>query len=228
MAHPRRQNFYSEYGTLIHLLIEKFFKGELEPSQLSDYYLKNYNRLIVTPPPPYPAGMRKTYGYQGLAFFNSFSFEKDLYDLVGIEDSLNFSIGDLNFVARPDLVLRNKETGHLSLWDYKTALPFKIDKKTGKETIDKHKIAGYHRQMYIYTHALRVVKELQIAEINLWFPRNNRILSIPCVQEDEDAAIKWMTDTISLIKEAEEFPPIVSPYFCQNICSVRDHCIYKP
>ena len=225
---PRQNNFFAEYGTLIHECFERFFTDRLESYELSQYYIDNFDQVVVTPAPPTPEGMRERYKAQGLEFFNNFNFQKEKYDVLLVEDKINFERENIMLVAKPDLVLRDKETGKTGLWDYKTATPYRIDKRSGNEIADTDKIKGYHKQMYLYTYALREHKGIPIDYISLWYPRLNRIEQIPWNSTDEKDVMNELDKTIKNISKEEIFPyNNTSTYFCENLCGVRAFCEYR-
>lgn len=224
----REPNFYAEYGTLIHTCFEKYFLGEVDYYDVVQYFIDNFDSVVVTPPPPFPAGMRERYMEAGIKFFSEFSFAKEDYDIVDVESKLDFHLTDnIIFTARPDLVLKSKKTGKTALYDYKSSSVFKTN-GFGVETRDDKKIADYYRQMFLYTYALRITKGIEIDEITLWFTRPDRQVTIPWSKEREDAAVHWAIREITKIRNAVDFPyDNSSQYFCQNLCGVRSHCIYK-
>lgn len=224
---PRENNFYAEFGTFIHQCFEEFFTNRLDAFELSDYYRAYYGDTVKTPAPEPPFGLGEKYKAQGQEFFDNFSFEREKYDVLLVEGKIDFNVGDVSFTARPDLVLQDKETGKTYLYDYKTSAPFRIDKRNGKETVDKEKLKGYFTQMYIYAYALREFNGMKIDEIILWFPRLDRLVTVPFTQEDEDAGMKWLLETVEKIKNEEDFPFVISQYFCDNLCSVRKFCEYR-
>lgn len=224
---PRVNNFYGEYGTLVHMCMEQFFSGALENYELSGYYRDMYDEIVKTPAPEPPFGLGERYKQQGFEFFDSFSFDRDNYEVVLIEDKIDFDISGMKFVAKPDLVLKNKKTGMNCLLDYKTSAPYKVDKRSGRETTDKKKLEGYYKQMFIYTHALDKHKGVPINNITLWFTRPHRFVTIPWEQEKEDESVNWLNKTMQEIGNDEEFVPNPSEYFCKNLCSVRVCCEYS-
>jgi len=225
---PREDNFYGQYGTLIHNAMYEYFAGNLETYELSGYFVDNYDSVILALPPSYPAGMEERYKEAGLVFFDNFEFNKDNYDIILNEEKLEFDFEEgVGFVAKPDLVLMDKLTGKFTLVDYKTSAPFRTDKRNGNETIDKKKMEGYYKQMYIYTYALRNYKFTPIDEITLWFTRPDRKETILWNEEDEDNAIKWLHKTIDKIRKDDKFKyNNENTYFCNNLCSVRIYCEY--
>jgi ATP-dependent exoDNAse (exonuclease V) beta subunit len=224
---PREPNFFSDFGTLNHDVLERFFTGELEDYELSQYFLSNYKDAVKTPAPPSYSNPEQRYFDEGQHFFDNFSFNKGDYDVLVVEDKIDFEIGNIMVVAKPDLVLREKANNKYILYDYKTAMPFKTD-RNGKETVDKEKIEGYKKQMFIYAYALRNHRSMPIEEINIWFTRADRIHTIPWSSEEEEASVGWFVSTVKSIRDDETFVPNnTNPYFCNNLCGVRNFCEYK-
>lgn len=227
-ALPRENNFFAEYGTLVHECLEKYFKGELEAFELSAYYSNLYDSVIKTPPPPSYVDLYEKYKNQGMTFFDNFSFDKSNYDVLLTEDKIDFELNGVMVTARPDLVLKNKRTGKSSLFDYKTSVPFKEDKRTGKLIPDTKKINGYYKQMFIYTHAVREIKGIPIDSITLWFPRVDSKVEIDWEEEKEKEALDWFLNSVSKIRNEEFFPyNNTNNYFCNNLCGVRKFCEYR-
>jgi hypothetical protein len=226
----RENNFYGQYGNLIHDTMFQYFAGNLDVFELSGYFMDNYVERVNATPPPYPIGAYEIYKESGLLFFDNFSFDKKDYDILMNEEKIDFDFDDgIQFVAKPDLVLYEKATGEFSLVDYKTSAPFKIDKRNGNETVDKKKLDGYYKQMYIYTYALRNYKFIPIDKITLWFTRPSRQLSIKWNESDEGKAIQWLEGEVDKIKKDEKFIfNNSSPFFCNTLCSVRESCEFRP
>lgn len=220
-------NFYSDYGNLVHECLENFFRRELDTFELSQYYRENYDRIVIHDAPPENYGLADKYREQGQVFFDNFYFDRDAYNIRLVESKIDFLLEGFTMTARPDLVLEEKESGKNIMFDYKTATPYWTD-KTGKEKEDKKKIDGYYKQMHIYTYALRNIENIPIDEISLWYPRLSKIVTIPWEKEKEDEAMEWLKGLVEKIKADEEFKyDNSSPYFCNNICSVRKFCQYK-
>jgi len=224
-ACPRIDNFYSDYGKFTHECLEKYFMGELDSFELSEYYRDNYDFMVHGEP---PVGSAEVYRTQGQYFFDNYFLNRDDYEILATESTIAFDIDEVLVTARPDLVLKEKATGKSVLYDYKTAMPFSVNKYTGKETVDNKKISGFYKQMFLYTYALRVHEKIPIDKITLLFTRANREVTIDWTPIKEIEAIQWLTDTIKLIKDDNVFPYNNSnPFFCNNLCSVRNFCEYR-
>lgn len=224
----REPNFYSDYGLLIHDCFERYFLDEVDYYSVAEYFINNFDTFVVTPPPTYPPGMLERYRDAGIKFFSEFAFDKKDYEIIDVESVIDFELAEgIRFTGRPDLVLREKESGKNILFDYKSSSVFRTN-KFGVETVDNKKISDYHRQMFLYTRALREGKGINIDEITLWFTRPDRQVTIPWSKKKEAEAVKWAVREIEKIKTAVDFPYDNSnKYFCDNLCGVRSHCVYR-
>lgn len=219
----RVNNFFGEYGTLVHNTLELYFDGTLENYELSGYFKDMYYETMVSPPPPYPAGMEENYIEQAEKFFDEFYFPVGEYDIVSVEDTLWFDIDGTNFTGRPDLILKEKETNERILTDFKTS---KINPTL--KSWDKKKIEGYHKQMLLYIYGFRKAKDIKIDKIMLWFTRPDRKIFIPWTQKEEDHTLDWIRGLLKDIRSEKEFEANTSSdYFCNYLCGVREHCEYR-
>jgi len=226
----RIDNFYGQYGNLIHDTMYQFFAGNLDTFELSGYFRDNYVERMSAIPPSYPAGMEEKYKESALEFFDNFEFDKSKFDILLNEEKVEFEFDEgFMFVGKPDLVLFDKEKGNFLLVDYKTSAPYKIDKRNNRETADKKKLDGYYKQMYIYTYALRNYKFIPIDNIVLWFTRPSRKVSIKWNESEEENSVEWLHKIINKIKVDEKFIYNNSnAYFCNQLCSVRESCEFRP
>lgn len=226
---PRENNFFAEYGTLIHKCIEKYFTKEIDLFELPRYYNEKYDEIVKSFAPPSSVDLGARYRDQGQFFFENFSLTRDDYEVLQTEDKIDFELHGLSVTARPDLVLQEKKTRKNILFDYKTSAPFKTDKRNGKETTDNKKLDGYYKQMYLYAYALKNYRNIKIDKITLLFTRPERLVTVKWNLKDEKMALNWFLETVQKIKKSEEFPfDNSSPYFCSHICGVRNSCEYKP
>jgi len=222
-AVKRKNNFFSEYGSFSHKILEDYFRNKLDIMELALYYENNYTKNIVSFAPPYPAGMDEKYYKQGLDFFLDFNFEKDKYDIAYIEKKIEATHNDIKLVVKPDLILKEKDTNKHILIDYKTSTPFIKDKP------DMKKINEYKKQLYLYSYFINEHLSEKIDLIKLWFLRLNKWYEFDYNADDAADTVNWFYSTILDIKDEEEFPPcdiVKNAYFCQNICSCHDDCQY--
>jgi len=212
-------NAFGEYGSYMHSILEKFFRDKVDIWDLSKYYKKNYKRSIKCSFPSFPNGMSEKYFQQGIDFFNSFDFDKEKYEVVHIEEKISTQWKDFKFVFIADLVLKDKETGEYILYDYKTANLFT------KDRVDKKKLASIKKQVHLYAYFLWYTKQIEISKIRIWAIRNNKVIDMDYDNFYGLEALEWLETTVKKIKEEKDWEyDNSSPYFCQNLCSVRISC----
>ena len=117
----REQNFYAEFGLLVHEVLMLFFQGKIEPFELSQVYKEKFNEFVKSPLPAYQSNLKGNYYNFGLNFFDNFDFDRDNYIPMFIEDTINVDYKGLKLVVKPDLVLYDKNKEIATLYDYKTS-----------------------------------------------------------------------------------------------------------
>jgi len=221
----RSNNWYAEFGSFMHLILEKFFKNELDIMELSEFYKDNYTKNVLANPPLYPAGISERYYNDGLKFFDEFDFDKSIYDILFIEDKVDAVLNGSKLVIKPDIILREKSSGNTILMDYKTSNPYKNNK------IDSKKIEDYKKQMYLYAYFINHTTQFKIDKIKLWFVRINEFVEFDYVEEEAGDVVNWFYNGIMNIQLEEDFPhadTVKNKFFCQNLCSVSEFCEFKP
>lgn len=221
-AAERGNNFFGEFGTFCHDLLEKYFKGELESFEFGKYYEENYFKTVVSPPPPFIKDAVQNYYDKGFEFFSNFDFDKSDYEILLAEEYVKTEFENINITVKPDLILKDKD-GKVILVDFKTANAY----KNGK--LDKSKMKGYLRQFYLYTYFLNKVKNIKIDEIHVWFITVGKTEIIKCDDDEMNSIVKWFVDSVRSIYKDGEFKANTSnPFFCNFLCSVSNSCQYKP
>ena len=219
---PRQQNFFGEYGSFIHKIMEFYWQGELPKEEMANYFEAVYNDIMKTPPPSFPEGMEEKYYNDALEFLRNFPYDRDDYDVIATEGKYNTEYKGISIVVRPDLILRDKRTGEIVMLDFKTSKPV----KGKKQAWDEAKIAEYVKQTLLYAHFYQVVTGMKVNRIKLLFVRLNREYVVEVTEESIQPVLEWLEKTVQLIKWEDDFEPTVDNYFCSQICSVRDACKY--
>lgn len=216
----KKSNAFSEQGTLVHDLIDKWAKGEIPIDQLPAEYERRYPQEVVTQFPRLLAakGYAEKSFEQGLAYFETFN-GFDGYQIVETESRFKTDIGGKPFIGIIDMVLRDELTDELVLLDHKSK---------SLASFKKAERAMY-RQQYLYSKHIYETYGCWPDRLafNL-FKENGIIKCQPFDMEEYDNTIAWATD---IIRQIESFDVIdwmcskeKSDFFCQNLCSVRGRC----
>jgi hypothetical protein len=213
-------SFFGDFGTYIHDVLEKYFKRELAEFELPKYYEEHYREKVTAQLPPYPPNMGETYYNDGLNFFLNIDFDLDKYDIVSIEEYMYFEYNEKNLVIKPDIILRDKDTGEYILLDIKT------HKLKGNKT-DNKTIEGYMRQAQLYTYGIWQVKGIQISKIMIWYVRNQQITETAVDSLKIMETMDWVDNAVKEIKQEEKWEANLSKsndYWCSHICSMSLVC----
>lgn len=222
-------NFFGQYGSLIHTILEKYEKEELSIFEISQYYEENFNEVVSCNAPSNKyVDIRQSYYEKGLEYLDNIDLMLDKYEILGIEKEVKFNIGGYEMIGYIDLLLRDKETKDITILDHKSgSVKFKKSGQISK-TEEEH-VLSFKRQLYLY--AIAVIEEYgekpKYLQWNLFKDRN--WLTVEFKNEEYEEAKKWAEDTVKAIEEETTWFPNPSQYFCHNICDMRNcACEYKP
>lgn len=189
-ALPRVDNAFSDWGTFMHSLMERYFKGELEFFELSQAYLDGYDEAVKCEFPPnkfcdlsqryYAAGKEYLDSFDGTAFEDC--------EVVGVEQRVRLTIGGRPFIGVIDLILKHGDD--FIIVDHKSKSAFK----------SKREQAEYARQLYLYALYIHEKYEKWPVKLVFHMVRNHgELVEIPFCLADCEAAQKWFIDTIDKI-----------------------------
>lgn len=217
-------NGAAEFGSFVHLILEKYGKGELKAEELLDYYTEHYNEYVKNNLVLNFSGFRKNleqnYYDDGYDYFESFQGFAG-YKILGVE--INFAEKISNeyiFNGQIDLLLED-EYGELVICDHKSK----------KKFASKKELKEYTRQLYLYSfyvkkHYGKFPKKLIF---NLF--RGEGFLVQDFNEDDYNEALSWFTDSVVKIEDEIDFDAKEGTFYCLNFCGFRnnmdDFCITK-
>ena len=185
-ALPRVDNAFSEWGTLMHYLLEQYFSGKMEFFELSQAYVDLYKEYVkCTFPPNRWVNLNESYYAQGKEYLDNFDGVFEDCEILSVEEKLSLIEGR-PFVGVIDLVLRAPD-GSYWVADHKSKKNFKSKKET----------AEYLRQLYLYS--IYVKKKYGEYPSKLIFNLvrgNTKIIHDFCESELEQAK-EWFISTIT-------------------------------
>lgn len=221
------KNFFSEYGSFIHSILEKYAKEELSLFEISQYYEDNFfDNVTYDAPPNRYVDIKESYYNKGLEYLDNIDLDLSEYEILGVEKDVKFTIAGHEMIGFIDLLLRDKD-GNIIVVDHKSAsLKFNKNGKICKG--DEKHFTEFKRQLYLYS--LAVIEEYGIEPKQLWWNmfRDCKWIKIDFDKEEFEEAKKWAEETVKLIEEEETWFPNPDYYFCNYLCDQRECCEYKP
>lgn len=227
----REENAFAQWGTFMHSLYERFYRGQLDFFDVCEEYDSKYNNQITLAFPKNRwVDLGKKYYESGLKALESFVDLPENIELVGTEIKVQLKIDGIAFVGFIDMVLRNKDTQNLIVVDHKSKSKF-TSKQEQKE---------YARQLYLYSLAVKEKFGTYPSKLVFNMFRAGQIVEIDFSESDLQEAIDWFTETVGQIfletswqdKIATEYKNKdlklaafkKQDFFCNELCSMRKYC----
>ena len=135
-------------------------------------------------------------------------------EILSVEDKFELDICGNRFVGVADLILRDRNTGAISVIDHKSKSMQSLMK-----ALHENK-----RQLYLYAaHVKDKYGEYpSLLRFNMF--RYGKWIDEPFNAEAYTEMQDWTEQTIQRIRAEKDWQVSSSSYFCRFICSVRDHC----
>ncbi len=224
-------NFFGQFGSLMHKILEMYEKEELSLFEISAYYEENFDDYVTCEAPSNKfVDIRQMYYERGLAYLDNIDLVLDQYEILGIEKEVRFNIGGYEMVGYIDLLLRDKVTKEIIIVDHKSAnVKFRKNGELSKSKKEMEHILGFKRQLYLY--AIAVIAEYKQKPTQLWWNlfSNRKWLKIKFDDKEFEDAKSWAEQTVKAIEQETTWFPNPDRYYCWNICDMRNcACEYKP
>jgi hypothetical protein len=215
-------NAYAQYGSFVHSILEKYFKGKLNIFELSGYYIENFKEYVTEDFPKHKyVDLAKSYFDKGLEYFNRFD-GLEQYKILGIEEKIKINIDGYNFTGYIDLLAEN-EDGGIEVIDHKSR-DLKERSGKGKVTKSDMELDEYLRQLYLYSIAVFEKYEIYPKYLNFNVFRSNVWIREPFDFHKLCDSKRWFIDTIHNIEKETEFKPKPDKFFCRHLCDFRHEC----
>ena len=209
------QNYYAEYGTAVHQVLEGWAKGEIPDFAMAEEWEEIYEEHVLHAPPPYPKGQAEKNYNLAKDYFEHFDGFGDQYSVVSAEEKFEVEVEGYIIRGLADLVLQDKNDGEYVIIDHKTK-----STKTMANDFDTYVHQLYIYAMYVHQKFGKYPKKMAFNLI--------KDKDIPFEEEFSMAGLertkRWIVDTIEKIKQSKEWIAGGSPFFCQFICGYRYSC----
>ena len=216
-------NFFAEYGSCAHRILEEFLKGELPQFCLAEEWTNRYPEEVQCPPPPYPAGFGDKAFNAGLKYFETFDGFGDEWDVVSVEEKFYLNIEGYTVSGVADVVLRHKETGEYWI----------VDHKSKSKSSMRKDLPLYRNQLYLYAIWCKEHFGVYPAKLSFSLFKEGIMVDEVFSESALEETKKWIIDTIHEIEEYDVFEMWSScispnetkePYGCRWICGVNADC----
>ena len=182
--------------------------------ELADAYEAEYDEAVKHYFPPFPKGLAGRYYDEGLQYFRSFDgFGGDM-EILSVEDKFELDIRGNRFVGIADLVLRDRNTGDITVIDHKS------------KSMNSMQKAQYENTRQLYTYAAYVKERFgeypTLLRFNMF--RYGVNIDEPFSRDRYAETMDWIERTIAEIRVEKEWKVSSSGYFCRFICSTRLYC----
>ena len=219
--------YFAQYGTLMHSILESYYKDETPLFCLADEWRDRYDSEVTITPPPFPAGFGEKNYNAAINYLENFDGLPDGYRVISVEKKFVIKIGDYNVSGIADLVM---EDG--MLYDGYPGVII-VDHKTKSMNSMKKEYPLYRMQLYLY--AIWFKEEYGFYPRTLRFNMVKEGVNIdePFDENMVDVTKNWFIDTIHEIEACdalEDWTTCIAdgerkePYFCRWICGCNPSC----
>ena len=124
------QNAFSQWGSFGHSILEKYYKGELELFELSEIYEDGYDENVnLKFPDNVYVDLNETYRAAGKKYFDNFEDDFSDYEVIGVEQKIEVTIGKYKFIGYIDLILKDDKGYYIC--DHKVNLVLRTNQSCG-------------------------------------------------------------------------------------------------
>lgn len=214
----KKSNFFSEYGSFMHEILQKYLNGELSQKQLLAYYCRNFGKTVESPAPS--SKMWYKYFGAGCDYLRNIEFPKR--KILATELEVNFDFAGAKFIGYIDM-LSEDDAGNLFITDHKSR-DLKPRSGRKKPTKADRDLDDYLRQLYMYSVAVKQLygKYPDFLEFNCF--KAGVWITEPFKEERVKEVEDWATGIISEAMKEEEWSENLDYWRCHQLCDMRDCC----
>lgn len=215
-----RGKFYANYGSFMHKILERYYKGELKRSELVSEFLCGFSDNVIGKRPP--QSTVNNYIDCGVEYLEN--FEDFDCETVAVEQNVEFEIEGKKFTGYIDYI--GFKDGEYYIIDHKSS-KIKMSSRRSKHTTTYSDFDKKLRQLYLYS--VYIKREFGAYPKWLCFNcfRTNTFIKVPFDIDAFNATIEWALGLIEEIENTTDFyNPTINYFYCNWICGVNDHCDY--
>ncbi len=211
--------FYSSYGSFIHRLLELYYRGFYEASELKDAFVSGFSGNVKGERPD--ENIVRKYIQSGIEYFES--FERVPFPVIAVERKLDFTLDGVRLTGILDLL--GEENGEYIIVDNKSR-DLKPRSKRKSPTEGDKLLDSMLRQLYLYAYGVKQVYGKFPKELCFNCFKSGTFIREPFVSERCEEALSWVKERVTEIKNEEDFRPTIEYFFCRYLCDVSHDCVY--
>lgn len=212
------KHFYSEYGSLMHHVLEKFYSGKIDKLKAMSEFICGFANIESD----VKTSTALSWYEQGKDYLAELTMPEE--KIIGVEEKVEFDVGGYPFVGFIDLLL--EDSGDLIIEDHKsrTLKSKSFTRGTITEEKSNKEFDLYARQLYLYAAAVEQKYGKLPKELRFNCFRSGKVLTEPFDTEKFKEAKRWAVNTIHRIESEEEWNPSVDWFACNQICGFSETC----
>lgn len=215
---PQVKNFYSQYGSFMHHILQQYLAGNILEKELATYYTCNFASNVTMR--PQKSKTYVDYFKDGLDYLSCLRWPPT--KKLGVEREVHFLIGDIP--ARGFVDLEELDNG-IIITDHKSA---KIKPKSSrkKPTLNDVHIDEMFRQLYLYSLAIKqdYGEYPKLLRFNTF--RTGEFIEETFDINRLEETTEWATNQIKTITKNEAWTANVDYFRCNYLCDMRTNCEY--
>ena len=215
---PDEDRFYASYGTFVHKLLARFYRGELPKEKLVSEFLSGFRDEVKgTRPSPEIASK---YVKEGADYFRNFRpFE---CEVVGVEKQIDFDVLGIPFTGYIDLLVKTEDG--LFIVDHKSRVVKPRDPFSHRVTKADEIREEMLLQLYLYAEAVRQSYGEYPAALVFNCFRNGTTVEELFDEEKCRAALRWAKESVEEITKTEDFEANPEWFRCRWLCGRSRWC----
>lgn len=211
--------FFAEYGSFVHHLLEKYYKGKIKRSELPSEYLAGFYDNVKSK--AMSGKVFSSYFGDGLRYFREFVPVEG--GIVKAEGQITGEIDGLTFTGIVDLTVDDGED--LMIVDHKSRA-VKPRSTRGKHTKSDEELDELLTQLYLYVPLIEKVYGRRPKWLAINSFRTGTFIKEEFDEEKYQAAKEWFKKGVETIMSDENFDPEPEFFKCRNLCEMCGHCEY--
>lgn len=215
-------NFYSQYGSLVHDLIRKVLTREIDVRRVLFEYDDRYDAEVNKPFPPSLKDGSMAYYCAGADYLATGIYDLLEYKPIAVEEKFEMPMFDCTFVGILDF-LATDPSGKLVLIDHKSSSA----KQFAGKQFDKKA-----RQLYLYCDYVKqkVGRYPDAIAFNCF--REGKFVEKPFSEDSYQETMDWASETAKDIMEMRKrfgedesaWSINKNRFFCGNVCGMYQSC----